>query len=805
MKELAKALKFKHLDGLHQIGHERYASSHINVIGHYDETTLFDVDGKLIQIVALHGINHHKYTDDELAVYKDRRNNFFKDLPADISIYCWTVREKINKPLLDDANCSGFAKTANDLYQAKLCERGFYVNTHYIAFIARHSTGSAANLLSKFKSTENANANEQNLSKQHEHLSETVSSFCSRFKEYRPSLLGCFEENDVTYSKPLGFLSKLINQEQGHVRLKSQNAAASLVRKRLSFNRRTGFIEISAATGEKQYSSIIAIRDYSLETFAGMLDSLESANFGFTLTQSYSPIPKDVAKKKLKSLVFERNQSDEVSHTETDELGSAAESLARFENGLGLHHFSLCLTANSLAELNEQIKIVQDKLDLVGITAIKEDIGAEAAYFAQLPGNYGYIARAAHIQSCNLSSLFSLHNSAAGKRDGNYWGRCVTVMETLTGAPYFFNIHAKDLGIALIFGVPGSGKTTLAGFLLLQTLKFGGRRIVFDKDNGLKILIKALGGAHINVNVNTPTGINPCHLEDTPENRGFLMSLFHKILSLYEDDLNEDDFEVIKDVIERMYLLPFELRRFRQIAPFFSASKHARRLQKRFDEWHSNGQYAWVFDNEYDEISLDANVIGIDVTQLMDAKGFKTPVLMYFIHRAKQALAGVRGGLIFDEGWKLLDDPYFAKTLIEDKARTGRKADDFIIFLTQETEDTVKSEVSGPLNRSATAKLFFPNPTASEEVYCGGLGLSEQGYTLVKTLSDENRFFVLDYGKNSDLEIMRLNLRGLDDLIHVISGRAKTVEILEEILSDESTSKDPKDWLPIFLERVKSL
>ena len=70
------------------------------------------------------------------------------------------------------------------------------------------------------------------------------------------------------------------------------------------------------------------------------------------------------------------------------------------------------------------------------------------------------------------------------------------MFETLSGSPYYFNFHYKDVGNFLVFGAMGSGKTVLVGFLIAQSMKFGGKRIIFDKDRGLEILVRALGGIY---------------------------------------------------------------------------------------------------------------------------------------------------------------------------------------------------------------------------------------------------------------------------------------------------------------------
>jgi len=72
----------------------------------------------------------------------------------------------------------------------------------------------------------------------------------------------------------------------------------------------------------------------------------------------------------------------------------------------------------------------------------------------------------------------------------------------------------KDAGHALICGPTGSGKTVFIGFLIAMLTRQGITQIVFDKDRGLEILIRALGGAYFPLKSGTPTGFNPLQLPD---------------------------------------------------------------------------------------------------------------------------------------------------------------------------------------------------------------------------------------------------------------------------------------------------
>src|SRR4029077_16225978 len=104
---------------------------------------------------------------------------------------------------------------------------------------------------------------------------------------------------------------------------------------------------------------------------------------------------------------------------------------------------------------------------------------------------------------------------------GNHWGEAVSVFETTSSTPFFFNFHEGDLGNFTIIGPSGSGKTVVLNFLAAQAQKFSPRTILFDKDRGSEIFLRSLGGRYERLTRGAPTGFNPPRLPDTPVDRAF--------------------------------------------------------------------------------------------------------------------------------------------------------------------------------------------------------------------------------------------------------------------------------------------
>lgn len=782
---------------------EEKISKHINILTHYDDDTLLDKSGKLIKIIKLNGLNSISKSDESLDAYKIRRNNLIKNFSSEFALYFWEIRGR-NDQFPEGDYDKGFASQLNDKYKNKIKQSEMFHTELYLAVMTKQPEGiinQGYSVLNQFNQALDKAEKINYLKRRHKELNEAAQKILNALSEYESELLTTYDKSGVKFSAPLAFISRLINFDLFHVPLDIADVAKILPRKRLFFSNKLGTIELRKADDSRKFAAILSIKGYSPVTYQGILDGISKLRCEYVITQSFRFYDRQLTKNRLRDQQNEMMQSKDESVSLTEQIDDAFDNTASGEVGYGKHHFTLACYADNQEELNKQIGLIVSLFSDVDIVCVREDIACELAFWAQLPGNFAYIARAADISSKNMSAMASFHNSSLGKLNGNHWGNAVTVFETLSGSPYYFNFHYKDVGNFLVFGAMGSGKTVLVGFLIAQSMKFGGKRVIFDKDRGLEILVRALGGIYEVIKPGIPTGFNPCHLMDTPENRVFLSLLFKKMLTVNAEILTESDVEVIESAVAGLFRLDKSFRRLCHIASFFG-TKNKGSLRARFDQWHSDGGHAWVFDNEADSLNLNPNVIGFDIGHILASKECKTPALMYLSYCIERAMEGSRGLLFCDEGWKALGDEYF-KDMINDWSRTPRKKNNIFGLATQVANDTVDSDISKAINESAFCKVFFPNSSADRKIYIEDFGLTEHEYHLIKTLPDDQHYFLLNHGRglNKQSVIMRANLTGLEDEIAVISGREDTLALLDQIRSE--VGDDPSIWLPIFHSRRK--
>jgi type IV secretion system protein VirB4 len=186
-------------------------------------------------------------------------------------------------------------------------------------------------------------------------------------------------------------------------------------------------------------------------------------------------------------------------------------------------------------------------------------------------------------------------------------------------------------------------------------------------------------------------------------------------------------------------------------------------------------------------------VLGFDMTELLEDRRLRTPVLLYLFHRIEQRLDGSPTMILIDEAWKALDDPMFAAR-IRNWMKTLRKRNAMIGFATQSAADALDSSIASAIVEQTATAIFMPNTKAREEHYCKGFGLSAQEFEFIRSLPAHSRCFLVRQGNRS--VVVRLDLNGMPDVLTVLSGRESSVRRLDEIRA--AVGDDPAVWYPML-------
>ena len=650
-------------------------------------------------------------------------------------------------------------------------------------------------------------------------LNELATNLEAVLKDYHPYRLGMYEgKNGTVFSETLELFGYILNRVNEPVPVLPAPVYNYLPLSRHLFSSKTGDYIVRTPEGKNHYGAILNLKEYPDGTYPGILNGLKYLDVEYVITHSFSPMSRYDAMKTLERTRGMMISSGDKSFTQIAELDHAMDQLASGNFVLGGYHFSLAIYADSQEQLSQNIASARAELSNAGFVTTKEDLAVCAAYYAQLPGNWNYRTRIANLSSLNFLGLCPLHNFAVGKREGNPWGQCVTVLQTTNGQPYYFNFHAtlegedsegeKAIANTMVIGKSGTGKTALINFLLSQVQKYDPKPTIFffDKDRGAEIFVRACGGAYMALESGQPTGFNPFQCENTEANVQFLCGLMKQLGGKAHYSAAEDD-DILR-AVRAMLDTPMALRsisNFQKSLPNTGDDS----LYANIRKWTRGNSLGWVFDNPQDKIDFSgANIIGFDYTDVIENPQVRDPVIGYLIHRMEELIDGRRFIYIMDEFWKILDGEGGLKEFAKNKQKTIRKQNGMGIFATQSPEDALKSDISAALIEQTATMILLPNPNADKKDYIDGLKLTDSEFQVIKSLDERSRCFLVKQGHAS--AVCQLNLRGFDDELAVISASTDNIDIMDGIIKKTAErlgvgidAVRPEDWLQTFYDERK--
>ena len=778
---------------------EKSSSNFIPYKFHWNDSTILLKNGYLLRVIKIRGFAFETADDEDVDIKKEARNNLLKGMSSgNFLLWFHTIRRK-EEAYPDGVFTNLFTKRVDKEWRDRHTGDRSFVNEHYISIIRKEDDKGIAKIASIFKKLKNKSdkiAKENSFKESISELDEVTERVLNGFGHYGAELLELYETEDGIFSGMMKFLGSIINCGQAqNYRFSYYDIDKYLNTNRLYFSQKV--FEVLTPEGSK-FGAVASIKEYRPSTNAGNLDGFLQMPFEFIITQSFTFINRMAAISTMQLQQRRMIQSDDVAVSQIQEIDEALDAAMSGRFAFGLHHLSVICFEESIKSIESAISMSIVEFSNVGITAIRERMNLEASFWAQLPGNIQYIARKSTINTLNLASFVSLHNYPSGKKDNNHWGPACSVLNTVSGTPYFFSFHVRDVGHTMIIGPTGAGKTVMMNFLCAQAQKFNCRMFFFDKDRGAEIFIRALGGKYSILEAGRSSGFNPLKLKENNENKTFIMEWLRSLVSANGEAVTAEDIARLNEAIAGNYKLPFEKRRLRNVAPFLGMSGPGT-LAGRLEMWHGDGSHASLFDNEDDIIDFfSAKAFGFEMGELLKDKTSMGPVLLYLFHRINSSLDGSPTMIILDEAWALIDNAIFAPK-IKDWLKVLRKLNAFIIFATQSVEDATKSSISDTLVQQTSTQIYLPNLKATE-VYKTAFMLSEREFQLIKTTDPATRFFLVKQDQAG--VIARIDLGGMGDVIRVLSGRAETVILLDQIIKEIGSDK-PDDWIDIFYKRSK--
>jgi type IV secretion/conjugal transfer VirB4 family ATPase len=561
----------------------------------------------------------------------------------------------------------------------------------------------------------------------------------------------------------------------------------------------------------QNYFSVIAIDGLPQESYASLLSDLDRQGTSYRWSTRFIFLDPSHAEQELqgyrrkwkqKTMGFVDqligNNSGAVNYDAVemvDDLDGALSEISSRTITYGYYTSVIILFGNSTEYLDQKAQSFRNIIQSLGFSARIETLNAVEAWLGSLPGHVEPNVRRPLIHTLNLADLLPISSVWAGAESAPcpmYPKYSPPLMMTLTtgSTPFRLNLHYDDLGHTLIFGPPGSGKSTLIATLASQFLRYRKAKVfAFDKGNSLLALTSAVGGHHYDI-ASEINGLQFCPL------------------SRIEND-NEQIWaeEWIAQLIELqgVTVLPNHKNKIHQAMTIlkkespkktlteFVTTLQDKELKEALQHYTVSGSMGTLLDSETENLEL-SNFQVFEIEKLMDL-GDKNiiPVLQYIFHRIEKSLDGSPSLLIIDEAWIAFSHRLFREKLKE-WLKIFRKLNCAVVPATQSVTDARDSGILTVLKESCPTKIFLANPGCNSEedqALYKMLGLNLREIQIISQMTRKRDYY---YTSIAGKRIFDLALGPLGLALTGSSKKEDTKKIQDLILKTSGT-----DWIIEFL------
>ena len=491
-----------------------------------------------------------------------------------------------------------------------------------------------------------------------------------------------------------------------------------------------------------RWGVMFGLRRYMKSTRPIVFDRVLRLPMELVMTQSFAFLSQASSVSRLTLKRDQMKAAGDPARKDRRQMRRAESEVGGGEVVRGVHHFSLAVYADTYAELVRNAGLARTELANSGAVVVPETAGNEAAWWAQLPGNFYWRTRPAGASSRNWADLSNYGAWPVGARQGR-WGQALITFRTTAGTAYDFVPHVgvgDDVGMTAFFGPTGAGKTVVLGTLVANydhCIGDDGIQFVFDKDQGLENLVLAMRGSYLRILLGVASGMAPLRgLSGAPADRMFLSRLVRSLVLL--DDLGpippEDHARIARSVAAIMRK-PIHLRSFAGLRQYLGWDNPLG-AGPRLERWCRGGELGWLFDGDQDTMDLKGRIgnktrlIGFDLTAILNMPELAEVAAQYLFYLIDQVKDGRRVVIHVDEARFYVFHDIFRERL-ENELGTGRKNEVILNLCAQQPEHLLRGSFGVMMVNQCKTKIALPNTRADKKVYCDVMHFTEGEYFAV--------------------------------------------------------------------------
>jgi len=408
---------------------------------------------------------------------------------------------------------------------------------------------------------------------------------------------------------------------------------------------------------------------------------------------------------------------------------------------------TLIAQSRDRVEADSIAKVLQKAVRASGFAARLEEINAVEALLGSFPGNGYANCRNVILNTLNVAHLLPLNADWRGERanpSGFLPGQPALMMAITNGStPFHVNIHQGEVGHTLMLGPSGTGKTTLAGAVAVQALRYPGARVFcFDRGRGIWPATMMVGGEYYDIAAPGSTVcFAPLRHIDTEADAAWACEWVEALCELNKLELQPAQRNAIAEAIERLRGTPS-----RSLTDFSLTVQDAR-IREALQHYTLSGPLGFLFDAEGDVFaSHGCHWAAFETEHLLGlSERAVIPALLYLFRRIEARLDGSPAFLVLDEAWSYLEHPIFQRKLA-DWLRTMRKRNACVILSTQQIGDISSSAIADVILDNCPTKFLLPNAEAANPVsadFYRRAGLNAQEITMLARSHPKKHYYLV--------------------------------------------------------------
>jgi type IV secretion system protein VirB4 len=747
---------------------------------HFDKKTLLTKNGELMQIIKVVGFNNTSVFADLISLREALRDAVRDHIKqTNFALWFTTIRRKKNiSP--DGVFVDYFSNKINQAWEEKNNLRDDFVNELYISILIEGidtSITNVKNLLQSFSKFSVRKTHNKFLEKSLQNLSDVANGILASISDYGAKFLEITEFEGVVYSEPMRFLGKLCNLEDHHFPLTLNDISTDLFYNKIAIGNK----EIQVVTDERSYfSGILSLKEY-IEISTESLDKILQLPFEFIISQSFdfSYSEQDLEFAKYQDNILRISGSSDF--RDISGLTNFFESVNGTNTDFGKLQTTFNIISSSSEQLNNDIKLISEKFQEIGLVVVREDLFLEDCYWSQLPGNFKFLKRQKVINSYQVAGFGSLYSFDSGSITNTFWGPALTTFKTINHNPYFFNFHDGDNGHAVFIGSKSSGKTVLINFLLAQARRYNSKIFYFDYENKAQNFIEMLNGFYYDIACDDPQNkrflkINPLAINNFENYKKFLNDFFNSMIFHAKSTIPENEIANIEKIIEK--IITNKIYNFKEAIEQFNNAETAN-IYSIIKIWN-NPQYSKIFDNPK-EINLNDRLMGFDLSFYQNSPQILLPIFSYILFRIENSLFDNSPSImVFKTAKMFFDNPIFFDNIIHFLDRLRQKNCLAIFSFDVDSKQDNDNKLLKLLSQKTASMFVMPSEEITKEL-SEELEITDEEFRIIKYLKPQDCKFLLKIGNDS--LVLNFDLSDQNSLLRLLSSSQEDIAILDEIFN----------------------